>query len=534
MLKCIQQAIREPDTRHTIESCCALAGRHARLSELLKLLLPRARDHGDARAAADAVACVAHAVQGAGGRGGARRDELRHALPALLDLLAEPDVGQSDDGRMRAACAEAAQQLLAACPRDALAAAAPRVAAVALLVYASDRQPPSIAPAGKAGNAAAAGWEEAEEQAAAAERLLMQLAASVLGAPAGVDDLMAKQRGAVLQILTALPLCPSSPRHVAALCRALLPSDNASLLRCADGLQRQLTAPLFEDDCQQHSCTCKTDGTPQPAHLLQLLKLTEASVGRGSGSGGDSDRPQQLLLSTLDAVLTSHPFSRNNSETAADEQLLFLTIPVLLHGGCDSAALVGARALHRLLLRGGGGGCGDEAGAGPSLLLRGWRRCCGALCLCLGGGAGRCPALRLQVCRTAHAAVDRLGADAVDWSPQQHCSEQVQQQGEREDPMIQNSSSGVGTHTVWEDPVHQLLAALDDPLDAVRCGAAGALAALLRRLARPAAGAGDGSAAAREGLVAAAVRERMQWQLESGGAAGCGELRALLEGALRS
>lgn len=187
----------------------------------------------DTRVRSDALLVIAHVIRGAGlccpvdGRDSLRNHvaglhnqiSLVEALPDLLDLLSDPEVGQSEDIHMRGACVEAMGQLLGACPRGALAGTAPRLTLVALLLLASERlvgegEAEGSGPAGPGAAAGKCGVEKcdvAAEQAAAAEKLLSQLAGRVVegsgcGAVEGVGDavdhLLASHRGPVLQLVS--------------------------------------------------------------------------------------------------------------------------------------------------------------------------------------------------------------------------------------------------------------------------------------------------------------------------------------------
>jgi hypothetical protein len=201
----LSQAIRESTTRQQVESCCALLGRACSVPELLALLLPRVRDAGaDACARADALLALAHVLRGSGAGDGGSAAE---AAPIVLELLLDPEVGESDDKHLRASCLEAARQLIAACPPAVLAEHAPQLLVVALLSLASDR-------AGlvrqDATAAAAAEAEVAAMQAEEAEQLLRMLAGAVGATREGggggsgdgsVDRLLAQHREMVLRLV---------------------------------------------------------------------------------------------------------------------------------------------------------------------------------------------------------------------------------------------------------------------------------------------------------------------------------------------
>ncbi|GBF95342.1 hypothetical protein Rsub_07770 [Raphidocelis subcapitata] len=577
LVPALVKAVREPESRARAESCCALVGAAVSTPALLALLLPRARDGGAcARARGDALLCIAHAMRGAGaaaGSGGAgagdrRHRGLREAVPSLVALLEDANIGQSDDTHVRSASLALAHCLVAACPAAALAPEAPRLAAVALLLIAPEAHADAAArdgggaPGGDAEAAAAAAGAEA------AEGLLAQLASAMaagdaaglpacgdeaVSAAAGgceetVDRFMAAHRGAVLQLLSNLPLCPSSARHAAALCRALLPSAAARALykpgaaarRCRLG---QLAAgPGAEDACgtgARGGGDTSCGGSPWGAgpHLQHLLDALErAAPGAGAGGCG---RPLQLLLAALDAALPPAPqlVGPGAPPTAALEHLLFSTAPLLLASGCSEAALAGARAVRRLLLMQLPPGESDCEGAGGvlrPLLRRGWRRCCLGVCGCLTGSCP--PALRLQACLAAEAAADCLGSAAVEWGPdagQERAGEPgIASSGgsstgsEAGDPAERSAGPGE-VHAApplpppLPQPVCQLVSALDDAQDAVRCAAARALRAFASALAA------DGGP--RAVALRAALACRARQQLACGGAEGCGELRAALD-----
>jgi hypothetical protein len=345
---------------------------------------------------------------------------------------------------------------------------------------------------------------------------------------------------------------------VTAFCRALLPAGAAHVLHCPSTAQRRPNTALAwaesDDDApSEHNSSARGAGLAclqaPPIELLDAIEATSAAAGSrsagsriaGSGGGGGGahcSRPRQLLLLTLDALCCA-PLAGGSGaaepalgagltgaagaqgQQGAWEQLLYSTAPGLLGGagsGQDddgvAAALVATRCVRRLLVA--------PLPLPDALLLRGWRRCCGGLTACLAASGGAGPGTRLQACRAMEAAAERLGAAALEWEDAQV------------PPAVQGVAAQAAEAETPPRPARELLAALDDAQDAVRCAAARALCALLGGLdAQHASGgscggapaAGPAEAAAR---AAAAVRRGMAARLDGGAAAGCEALAALL------
>lgn len=369
-------------------------------------------------------------------------------------------------------------------------------------------------------------------------------------------------------------------------------------------------------------------------------------IGHASGGVHVQSVAEQLMRFTIPQLLHSC------SDAAAMGGLRALH-RLLLHvgrgaGGGGEATGAGVGGLAGGLVARGGAASGR--GVLGDVVARGWRCCCRGVASCLGNS--RCPPVRLEACLVIHAAVELLGVEAIEWEQRRTGSGQEvgssvdgsggggggdgsveagasskqrlvvrQEQRERhhgqqqhqlqlvgEDPVSAGLSSSTGIQgsqlsieqcaagTGTQQLTWQLLAALDDSNDDVRCAAATALLALLRRL-RPLAAAADpvkggidpqqrGAHAAGpvKGMVdqlqppaAAAdptaaeyavncvvdqlqqgvhvagsvkgevdqqqrgarvatvgvIRERLEWQLTTGGAVGCEALRVLLENGVK-
>jgi hypothetical protein len=255
--------MREAATRPRVEACCVIVGAAARLPEVLALMLPRARDAAsDARARADALLCAAHAVRGAGAaRPGRVGPEV---LAQLLTLLADPEVGQSEDAHTRAAALAAAHALLDACPAAAATPHVARLAAVALLLRASDWLGGAAGGGGsrgwRAGEATAVDWDAVSKEAAEAERLLQHLADAAAAAGSGevvgedgaggsVDALLKQHRSGIVEVVSWQGL-QGGGRAAATAARP-----------CASCHAHPSLAPTLDRSCRGCRCGCTLRAT---------------------------------------------------------------------------------------------------------------------------------------------------------------------------------------------------------------------------------------------------------------------------------